>query len=401
MGNVSVGKVGKNILSGAENATLVFVLTNACNYRCGYCYENKSLSASLSLSYFRDAFSLDTILKVYEIFCQYNGMPERIVFFGGEPLIKKDLIYDFVNALIKTGDKVPKFDMITNASLLEGEIRDFVLEYFSAVTFSLDGGKEIHDSYRKDAAGNGTFDSIVENIREFQIRNINVKTAVEATLTDAYLEGDIQSKCKETWELMNFLSIQVMDFIPVKGDEYSIFSIHENTGLRQAQDLVNILVDLWFDDFISLQLRTDVVSFHNLLLSLIKKRKPRGCGAGKNYFAVTPDLSVYSCQVALFQGDLPNWHIEEDKIVELRRDSENVGHADKSNPFCAVCECLEGCSCYCRAQWDHHMPEKLPDICHFHKFARRRILERIGLLYEKNEQGMLKKAVSFYYGNKE
>lgn len=393
----SGNEVGLSRSKTIGKAVLVYVLTNACNFKCSYCYESTENILSENKACFQSRFQFDTLINTYHIFSDKYGIPKSILFFGGEPLLEKELVIRFINHL-KKEDATPEFTIITNASLMDENWIRFMADNFSAVTFSLDGGKVIHDKFRIDSRGEGTFQCVEEKIRKFQQINEHTKVAVEATLTKAYAEGNIHKLCEESWTLFKSLNIPIIDYIPVEGDKYSLFQTKTN---QEIEAVVNCLVDLWFDDLISLQLKTDVNSFRSLLFSLIKENSARSCAAGHTYFAVTPDLSIYTCQVALFRGQSPKWRFSEDNtIVEINGGFQGEVYPKRNNRFCRECECVSGCTCYCRARWDDCIPEKIPDVCTFHRMARNRILGRISELYKRNSKELLRTAVIRYYEQK-
>lgn len=101
------------------------ILTNACNLSCTYCYEqhNKDFGR----------FTEDSLFKAYEWLRANSKAPnKRFQFFGGEPLIHKDLVLNFLRSheehLTKTfsmGEQC--VSLITNGILLT---KDFCKEYF-------------------------------------------------------------------------------------------------------------------------------------------------------------------------------------------------------------------------------------------------------------------------------
>lgn len=389
------------MLVNTDAVTLVYVLTDACNMRCLYCYEATANSLLTDKPCRNQTFTLENMLKAYDILSKQLGRaPDSVVFFGGEPFVQKGLIYDFIAGLKKRDAKPPGFAAITNAYLLDDELGRFAAENFSSITFSLDGAEAIHDKYRVDAAGGGTFERVAGNIRKFQSYNVHTDTAAEATLTDAYAQGDIGLLCAETWALFKSLAIPRLDYVPVQGEKYSLFKDYD-ADPDVPRRVVDTLVDLWFDDLVSLRLSTDVISFRNLLLSVIKKLAPNRCGAGQGYFAVTPDMYLYICQTALFVGDKPRWRLDEKEgVTEVNGGFRADRSMEKSLRFCRNCECRNGCTNYCRAQWEIHVPQRLPDVCLFHQLARARILERIRGLYGCGERDTFKRAVEKYYGKK-
>ena len=100
------------------------ILTNACNLKCDYCYEQHE--------YDFGRFSADSLKTVYDFLRDANDLPKkRFQFFGGEPLIHKKLILEFFDKhetdLTKYGDYI-RVDMVTNGTLLT---KSFIDRYFS------------------------------------------------------------------------------------------------------------------------------------------------------------------------------------------------------------------------------------------------------------------------------
>lgn len=401
MDALSIKQPRTGLFINTDTVTLVYILTEACNFRCTYCYESVENSMLQQKPCKGLTFTLADMIRAYDIFSHQISVPvNSIVFFGGEPFVQKKLIQDFICALKEREEPLPEFAAITNASLLDREFGQFVAENFSAITCSIDGIKAIHDRYRVDVNNAGTFDCVTENIKNFQCHNKHTDVALEVTLTDAYAQGNIRELCKENWDFFKSLSIRRIDYVPVQGRKYSIFKNYVEKP-EIAKEIVNSLVDLWFDDFISLQISVEVVSFRNSLISILKKRTPNRCGAGQGYFAVTPDLSLYICQTALFVGDKPRWRLSDaEGVVEINGGFQEDTCLKKSQHFCRDCECRNGCTNYCRAQWEIRVPTELPDVCLFHRLVRSRIVEKIRILYECGEQETLKRAVGKYYGKK-
>ena len=79
-------------------------LTNNCNMACDYCYVSNSKICTMSF---------DTAKKAVDLVCmkskEENGSSSGIVFFGGEPLIEKDLIFDTVDYCRRKGKETGRF----------------------------------------------------------------------------------------------------------------------------------------------------------------------------------------------------------------------------------------------------------------------------------------------------
>jgi uncharacterized protein len=114
------------------------ILTNACNLSCSYCYEqhNKDFGR----------FTNDSLLSAYRFLVNSNSRQKKIFqFFGGEPLIHKDIILDFLkknedelreNA---RGDINTSIGIVTNGLLVSEEIVNEYFKYdFTSMLISLD-----------------------------------------------------------------------------------------------------------------------------------------------------------------------------------------------------------------------------------------------------------------------
>ena len=134
-------------------------VTENCNLRCDYCiYQN-------SFSGFRDfsprSMSEETAIKAIDYILKNSYRDEIYVgFYGGEPLLKFDLIKKCVSyALENRGEKKVTFSMTTNGVLMTEE----KAEYFASIPefslmFSIDGDEKTHNEHRKLENGRGSFE---------------------------------------------------------------------------------------------------------------------------------------------------------------------------------------------------------------------------------------------------
>lgn len=157
----------------SKSSQLSFVMTEECNMRCEYCiYSDKYPK---EITYSKDELSFETAKKAFDIFYDIHKekvkrgykKPPMISFYGGEPLLKYNLMVQIVD-YIKTVDNSTVYYITTNGTILNDEIINFLIEFNFIITFSLDGFKENHDRNRITVNGKPTFDIIVENIKKFQ-----------------------------------------------------------------------------------------------------------------------------------------------------------------------------------------------------------------------------------------
>lgn len=113
-------------------------ITNRCNLRCHYCYVHKQKPKQMSAKTARAAVD----------FAAQSGGRAGLSFFGGEPLLCKELIADTV-AYAKNKDKAQfQFKITTNGTLLDAAFLDYCAENRIMVALSIDGTQKAHDAHR-------------------------------------------------------------------------------------------------------------------------------------------------------------------------------------------------------------------------------------------------------------
>ncbi len=99
----------------------IFYLTNSCNLKCKYCYEKNKINKVIDFNV------IEKLLKE-----RVNPKEKKIqqyLFFGGEPLLEKQLIYDTVtlgnNNLTKKSKHQFIYSLTTNGTLIDDEFIKF------------------------------------------------------------------------------------------------------------------------------------------------------------------------------------------------------------------------------------------------------------------------------------
>lgn len=168
--------------------TILYLMTaQGCNFGCGYCpIPGLAKKIGNNLLSTKDAIAgidlwLEHIKESYRFDLEYY-----IIFYGGEPLLNKDVIKKSLENIDSMVSKKKMPDNInimiaTNGSLIDQGIIDLCQKYNISVAVGLDGTKEINDSLRIDTQGNGTYDFIVDAINSL-IKN-NIKTLASVSIT--------------------------------------------------------------------------------------------------------------------------------------------------------------------------------------------------------------------------
>ena len=140
---------------------LIKPVGNLCNLRCRYCYQfNQPMRKTKLMS--------DEILeKIIAEVLQNASNNVDFIFHGGEPLLAG---IDFFKKAIRFQDKYCTPDQSirnhiqTNATLIDKELAQFFSDHAFFVGVSLDGPSEVHNRYRVDAQGQGTYLKVMKGI---------------------------------------------------------------------------------------------------------------------------------------------------------------------------------------------------------------------------------------------
>jgi radical SAM protein with 4Fe4S-binding SPASM domain len=156
---------------------LYLLLTEACPNRCEYCYiRNRANPSSMTLDL------IDEKIKKYN--------PQRILFFGGEPLVKLDLIEETVK---KYYGKI-KFQLVTSTSINFKEFIEFNKKHpLNEIQLSWDG----FNSNRIDSSGKSIASEVYKNIEYAISRGLRFDIKTVISNNNIQYMYDIHKKFKE------------------------------------------------------------------------------------------------------------------------------------------------------------------------------------------------------------
>jgi uncharacterized protein len=171
---------------------IMFLVTEACNLACTYCYElQQGVHAKARTLKKADARK---IIDAY-----FEGSLGRdqwtVTFFGGEPLLNFPVVRETTEYALQRAKELGKavdFTLTTNLTLLTEEIAEFLASHRFHVMVSIDGDREAHDRYRKTVDGRGTYDKVTANLqlligkmKKHRTRLPKIRATLTAENTDA------------------------------------------------------------------------------------------------------------------------------------------------------------------------------------------------------------------------
>lgn len=159
-----------------------------CNLRCRYCfgdYPVRNLPAP----------STDQLFEVLDGLGRMGTI--RVTLTGGEPLLRNDI----VEVVRRARRNRIEPSLTTNGLLIDRHPK--LLKYLNQLTVSLDGGREVHDSYR----GKGSWDAAIHAIEVARAAGTPVQLLCTVSrmttdgLADVYAVAD-KYNCGVTFDLM-------------------------------------------------------------------------------------------------------------------------------------------------------------------------------------------------------
>lgn len=306
-----------------------FHLTDRCNLNCTYCYEGEKGYSELSFEDIK--LVLDREVSSGSDKCQ-------ISFFGGEPLLKKELIYEVVNYTKDLENKNNikfTYGLTTNGTLVDREFIKFTKKYDFLVGYSLDGKALTQNKNRKTYSGEGTFDVVSNNAREL-IKKVDKIVAMPVITKNNY---------KDMVENARYLFDMGFRYVNCAFD-YTADWTDEDIGLLRAE--YEKLAELYYEktknnnDFY-------LLPFDNKINTYIKEKNcEEECLLAVKHVNVSADGKIYPCMqfVGKEKYEIGNVKegINESKLNDLREKYKGAG-----NKVCDECvirkRCKHTCGC--------------------------------------------------------
>lgn len=144
---------------------LILEVTQSCNLRCKYClFDDQN---QMKRQHGNISMDEDVAYKAIDLLATNSKCKDEVAltFYGGEPLLKFDLIKKAVEyAREIMSSKSISFSLTTNGTLLTESIAKYFAENNFNLVISLDGPKMYHNEYRILKNGEGSFDDTFRGI---------------------------------------------------------------------------------------------------------------------------------------------------------------------------------------------------------------------------------------------
>lgn len=306
---------------------LTIATTTSCNLSCPYCFEEGNKHKE-----FIDQDIIDAIIR-YIISQKEKKI--YITWFGGEPLMCIDKIFDLNNELIKNGIQYHA-SMITNGTLLTNDIIDKLpLLKLNSIQITIDGEKTEHNQKRFFKNGKGTFDVILSNVTKL----------LERTSIHVVLKINIDKhNMKSCLSLIESLKKEYNKYI--NSNQLSI----TNNSVKNRTDFEDCSQCLSENEYF--EFRTKVLH-ENITIPQLHFACPLRHNGN---LMIGPDGSIYKCLEHIGDkfkriGNIKSHSISISKMAKLA-----LGHDPFDDKECSNCAILPICGGGCpldRAQKDN------------------------------------------------
>ena len=312
-------------------------VSHDCNLRCKYCFAS---TGDFGTGY-RMTMNVETAKKAIDFVIARSGKRHNIEvdFFGGEPLMAMDTVkatVEYARSLEKEHNKNFRFTITTNGILLDDETIDYINENMSNAVLSLDGRPEVNDNMRPTVNGKGSYDVILP---KFQ------KLVAGRGDKDYYLRGTFTRHNRDFAQDVIHIADQGFRNVsvePVVGDAKYDYTFKE-------EDLPGILEE--YENLARELLDRDDINFFHFNVDLTQGpcviKRMRGCGAGCEYVAITPDGDIYPCHQFVGKEEYKLGNVY-DNTFDMDISRKFAGLNIYTRPDCKDCwarfYCSGGCS---------------------------------------------------------
>lgn len=272
------------MIKNAPVKALCLHVSHDCNLRCKYCF-----AATGDFGTGRLLMDVETAKAAIDFVIARSGARRNIDvdFFGGEPLMAMDVVRETV-AYARSREaecgKCFRFTITTNGVLLDDETIEYINREMDNCVLSLDGRREVNDRFRVSLNGKGSYDVIVPKFKKLVAGRGDKDFYLRGTFTHENLDfaEDVLAIADE--------GFQQISVEPVSAEENCDYALRE-------EDLPAICAE--YEKLAQIMKERHDFNFFHFNVDLTQGpcviKRIRGCGAGCEYVAITPEGDIYPC----------------------------------------------------------------------------------------------------------
>lgn len=338
---------------------------SACNLACAYCFFRKKsrlypgssfrMSDQVHESYIRQLMEGHQVPRV------------TVAWQGGEPTLMGLEFFrrsvELQNHYAKPGTRIEN-TFQTNGVLLDDNWCRFFNENGFLIGLSLDGPKALHDTYRKDKGGRGTFEQVVRAARLLQKHRVEFNVLCTVNRKNADHPLAVYRFFRDV------LKANYIQFIPIVERDNETGFQEGNTvtsrSVRPAQwgRFLNIIFDEWIQRNVG---RTFVLNFDGALAGWVGMAGTvcifgPTCGEGT---ALEHNGDLYSCDHFVEPNHFLGNILEKPLIELVASEKQRKFGRDKQNTlprYCRACDFIHICNGECPKNRFAETPDGEPGL---------------------------------------
>ncbi len=353
-------------------------LTEKCNLNCKYCFEGTKGENELTF---------EDVKTIMDREVELGSKNCILTLFGGEPLLKKDLIFDIVSYAkkLEKENKIRfKYSITTNGTLIDEAFLKLAKENDFLIGYSLDGEKETQNKNRINYNGDGTYDVVFENAKKL-LKNVKTVVAMPVITKNNYT--DMTKNVEHLFDIgfkavncaFDYIADWQDDDLPILKNEYTKLADIYYQRLKKGEKLY-------------------LQPFDNKISDYIKEQDcNEKCMLGLKHVDVSSYKKIYPCTQFVGKEEYEIGNIETG-IDKSKRENLIKKLQTDGNDICKECEIKKRCkhTCGCLNILTTGDPKEVsPLICETErmiieisdKLAERLYKEKVQTFYEKEYLG--------------
>lgn len=313
-----------------------------CNLDCAYCfYLDRETDPYAGLP--SRKMSFETLERLVKDFLEYSYPNSTFAFQGGEPtLCGLDFFEKLVELQVRHGRNGQNVSnaMQTNGMLLDENWCKLFHDYNWLIGLSMDGPEAMHDLYRKNRGGAGTWKRVVQSAELMK------KHKAEFNILCVLSQANVH-KPREVYKFFRSLGVDNVQFIPLSEFAPDGTPLPFTVTPEQFGRFMCEVFDLWWP-----QRRTMRIRFFDNLAEALADQMPGACTMQEtcdSYVVVEYNGDVFPCDFFV-EGGWKLGNIGEDSFDTISRRRTRIEFSKKKqirHPDCDACEyetlCWRGC----------------------------------------------------------
>ena len=214
--------------NSTKNFCVHILPTTACNFKCVYCYQS-----GIERQHFLDSSKSQKIIDYINDYLKNKDIETAtVVIHGGEPTMNWQVvpnILESIKAIFESKNITYNTQIVTNGFMLTEEKAELLSKHnWNRLQVTIDGPKEIHDKRRLLLNNGGTYDKIVENIKNIQNKKLIEKISIRLNFDET------------NWKQIKAYLPKLKELFGTKNIVLSFGYVSDTIGNTEAEEFISL-----------------------------------------------------------------------------------------------------------------------------------------------------------------